>query len=293
MIRAIPKSAAPSKKEAVITDDRKKTQIKIEMEADDKEGGHIAKPIHSSNCSRSAPVAAAIATDTWEEDDFWREFDSLSPTTVMPGQPPVSAPPFPPPPSPEDEHVKRTLALKFIEEKYSAPAKTAVEAASSPEAINSSMQKYEKMRRMLPEDAVRHRMTADGFSEDEINAFLNGDSVVVHRTRKGSSAGTMLGSIKTFNKESSLRDTVSGGNDSQKKTSDGSGQGFLASIHSFHNKQSLRKSTEDSSTTKSSCVSPKAVANSLEGLVKGFMNARRQNVKAEDDFDPDDDLEGW
>jgi hypothetical protein len=41
-------------------------------------------------------------------------------------------------------------------------------------SIDPKFEKYEKMKKMLPEGAVRQKMNLDGFSEEEIEAFFNG-----------------------------------------------------------------------------------------------------------------------
>lgn len=56
-----------------------------------------------------------------------------------------------------------------------------IAAAPAPEAPanipDSRFEKYEKMKKMLPEGAVRQKMQTDGFSENEIEAFMNGVTV--------------------------------------------------------------------------------------------------------------------
>ena len=61
-----------------------------------------------------------------------------------------------------------------------AGANTGAAASTAPGAQPSSdprFEKYAKMKKMLPEGAVRQKMKVDGFSEDEIDAFFSGSPV--------------------------------------------------------------------------------------------------------------------
>jgi hypothetical protein len=44
--------------------------------------------------------------------------------------------------------------------------------AASSQSSDPRFQKYEKMTKMLPEEIVRHKMFADGFSQDDINSLF-------------------------------------------------------------------------------------------------------------------------
>lgn len=45
---------------------------------------------------------------------------------------------------------------------------------SKQEAVDPRFEKYEKMKKMLPEPAIKQKMTMDGFTQQEIDAFFNG-----------------------------------------------------------------------------------------------------------------------
>jgi WASH complex subunit CCDC53 len=81
--------------------------------------------------------------------------------------PPPPAPPqaAPPPPTPPPAAVPPAPA-----QKPPAPAEAAPAPAAEEE--NPAFAVYSRMRRMLPEPAVRHKMKNDGLSEAEIDAFF-------------------------------------------------------------------------------------------------------------------------
>lgn len=56
----------------------------------------------------------------------------------------------------------------------SGAAPTVAGCASAPAQADPRYEKYSKMKKMLPEGAVRQKMTVDGFTEEEIDAFMNG-----------------------------------------------------------------------------------------------------------------------
>jgi chaperonin cofactor prefoldin len=62
------------------------------------------------------------------------------------------------------------------------PVPTAVIATGGGGSIDPKFEKYDKMKKMLPEGAVRQKMNLDGFSEEEIEAFFNGTLPTVATT---------------------------------------------------------------------------------------------------------------
>ncbi len=56
---------------------------------------------------------------------------------------------------------------------------------------------YDKMRKMLPEGPVRQKMSVDGFSEEEIDAYFAGKPIPKKAAPAG---GGALAGIKGFDK---------------------------------------------------------------------------------------------
>ena len=83
-------------------------------------------------------------------------------------------PPGLPPPNPFLAQLKR---VRPVEETAPAPeiapAATAVNTEAE-EAFNKKFFKYKMMKKVLPEAAVRQKMSLDGFSQEEIEQFLSG-----------------------------------------------------------------------------------------------------------------------
>lgn len=80
-----------------------------------------------------------------------------------PPAPPQAAPPPPPP---------AAAAATPVAAAQQPPAPAEAAPAPAAEEENPAFAVYSRMRRMLPEPAVRHKMKNDGLSEAEIDAFF-------------------------------------------------------------------------------------------------------------------------
>ena len=114
----------------------------------------------------------------------------------------AAAPPPPKPPSPSPNKVKASAALEGLFASKSAPTsppKKTVETVAPDEAAKARLakskkalekeqaanissagskeqyKKYDMMRRMLPEGAVRQKMEMEGISKEEIDAYMSSD----------------------------------------------------------------------------------------------------------------------
>jgi hypothetical protein len=92
--------------------------------------------------------------------------------------PPVPAVPAPAVPAPEEEvPAQRSEPARGVEPAAPAPVAPVVPAPNtapkaSSAAVDERYAKYVKMQKMLPEGAVRQKMTTDGFSPAEIDSFF-------------------------------------------------------------------------------------------------------------------------
>eukprot|EP01040_Poterioochromonas_malhamensis_P011521 gene11521-12563_t len=116
----------------------------------------VSNPISSRSAKTTSEQAPKVAKTSLEEAP--KVIPSPPSPPPSESQPPImSSPPIPTPPEPSP--LSETLSA--------TPATTTIVA-------DPRYEKYEKMKKMLPEGAVRQKMNLDGFSEVEIESFFDG-----------------------------------------------------------------------------------------------------------------------
>jgi hypothetical protein len=71
--------------------------------------------------------------------------------------------------------IPRPVSVVAADGKVISPPPATADAASATISVNlSKYEKYEKMKKMLPEGAVRNKMKMDGFPDNDIDDFMAG-----------------------------------------------------------------------------------------------------------------------
>ena len=132
-------------------------------------------------------VRQKMSLDGFTEDEIEGFFNGTLPAAAP--APPVAAPAAADPRFEKYEKMKKMLPEGAVRQKMSLDGFTeqeidgffngtlpaaAAPAPAAPAAIDPKLEKFEKMRKMLPEGAVRQKMQLEGISPDEIEAFFNG-----------------------------------------------------------------------------------------------------------------------
>jgi hypothetical protein len=89
-------------------------------------------------------------------------------------------------------------------------------------AIDSKYEKYLKMKKMLPEGAVRQKMTVDGFSPQEIDKLMGGELELLMQTAVSTSPPQAVVTLDPrYEKYTKMRKMLPEGAVRQKMTADG------------------------------------------------------------------------
>ena len=94
-------------------------------------------------------------------------------SSAKPTAPAAARPPPPPPPTKGGAPAPPTTT-RSGPPPPPAPARPVSQAVSVDDEVDDPLRKYKKMKEMLPEGAVRQKMTVDGFSDEDITKFLSG-----------------------------------------------------------------------------------------------------------------------
>jgi hypothetical protein len=177
-----------------------------------------------------------------EIDGFFnRTFPSAS--SVLPSSTPTFAVPSPSlPPSASDPRYEKFEKMKkilpegavrqkmtlegfseneieaFLNDSYISSAVTATPSIAAAPSRDPKFEKYEKMKKMLPEGAVRQKMSLEGISEAEIDDFFNG---TLNPPLSSASAPPSAAPDPRFEKYEKMRKMLPEGAVRQKMTAEG------------------------------------------------------------------------
>eukprot|EP01038_Epipyxis_sp_PR26KG_P012646 gene12646-16955_t len=135
----------------------------------------MAPPIDKQN---NPPPPRVTTTSTSEPVS--RQVPPPPATDQGDSTPKVRSPPPPPPPPSNNTQVRTpppppsAITTATRPNPPSAPEPAPVENDSLDPPVDDHFKKYRKMKEMLPEGAVRQKMTADGFAGNDIEEFLSG-----------------------------------------------------------------------------------------------------------------------
>ena len=132
-------------------------------------------------------VVQKMTNDGIPKSEIDRFLGKSGGTAAAPAPPAAPSAPRPPPPAPASAGGAAPPPPPGAPRPAPPAAPPAAPAAAAGgEPVDEEFRKYIKMKEMLPEGAVRQKMTADGFAPADIDAFLSGK---VSSISRGGGAG--------------------------------------------------------------------------------------------------------
>lgn len=205
----------------------------------------------------AAAIEAFMASNGVNSEQFSHSaHGAAKPPPVVRG---AGGPPPPPPPPPPVMPVVPTIV-------------------SSGGAEEGPFRKYQKMKEMLPPGAVLQKMTADGFSRDDIEAFLAGTMTHLELPIPAAGAPSVMQSLSS---PPALKASVERAPPPPRKAS---------LLDEIQNGPKLRTVQKEDTRMKQPTIQG---AGGLLGMLASEMSKRRFNMKVEHEDDDDSDSSGF